>query len=435
MDRRLYEHPHRRFQRGAPITIEFEGSTYRAFDGEPIAVALFASGVDVLSRSIKYHRPRAFFCLGGHCNGCLLRAGGLPNVRACVSPATDGLVCEAQNAFPSSDLDLLGAVDWLFPKGMDHHTLMTGSKVLNSVMQKIVRQLSGLGEKPTTVVMDFPDVVSRTVDVLVVGGGPSGLAAATAAARRGARTMLVDDGDRPGGSLLGDPRSGPAAAEKVTHSAVRAGVEIVSRATALSWYPEDDGGLLAVATPRALLRLRAARYIYATGAYEANALFEDNDRPGIFAARAVGKLVVRYGVKPGSHVVVHGDAPHAAPLAAELTALGIDTTHLDGVNDRIVRARGTGWVTGVDVVSATSKKKRRIACDAVAIATLPSPASEAPRSHGARVALDPARGGYAVVVDEAGRTSVPGVFACGDVTGFVGPDAAAAHGAIVGGLP
>jgi sarcosine oxidase, subunit alpha len=433
MDRRIYDHPHRRFERGAPVAIEFEGATYRAYEGEPVAVALFAAGVNVLSRSIKYHRPRAFFCLAGHCNGCLMRVAGLPNVRACVAPASEGLICHGQNAFPASDLDLLGAVDWLFPKGMDHHTLMTGSKVLNTVMQKVVRQLSGLGTLPERAAPSFPDVVEREVDVLVVGGGPAGLAAAAAAARAGATTLCVDENDLPGGSLLAEPGQGPAAAAIQATEAAAAGAEILSSAVALSWFPEDAGGLLAVATPERLHRLRARRYVYATGAYEANALFQDNDRPGVFAARAVGRLAGRWGVKPGNQVVVLGASEYAAALAAELAALDVETARVDGVNERIVRARGRTWITAVDVVD-TAGRKRRIACDALAVATTPSPASEAPRSHGAATRLDPAAGGFAVVVDETGHTNVPGVLACGDVTGFVGPARATAHGARVGAI-
>jgi sarcosine oxidase subunit alpha len=128
VDRRI------KLARGAPVAIEFDGETHRAYAGEPLAVALFANGVQVLSRSIKYHRPRAFFCLSGHCGACLLRVDGLPNIRACRVPCRDGLVARGQNAFPASDLDVLGAVDWMFPKGMDHHTLMTRFTIFDPVM-------------------------------------------------------------------------------------------------------------------------------------------------------------------------------------------------------------------------------------------------------------------------------------------------------------
>jgi sarcosine oxidase subunit alpha len=151
----------------------------------------------------------------------------------------------------------------------------------------------------------------------------------------------------------------------------------------------------------------------------------------VFAARAVGRLAVRYGVRPGARVVVLGGDAYAQALSAELTALGVDTTLVDGTRVKPVRARGRTWVESLEVVDAEGKRKK-LPCDAIAVAALPSPASEAPRQHGARVELVPALGGFAVVVDDDGRTSTPGVFACGDVAGFVGPDKATAQGERVG---
>src|SRR5687768_10255842 len=110
--------------RGRAITVELDGAPVRAYEGEPLAVALFASGVRLLARSPKYHRPRGLFCAAGHCGSCLMRVDGRPNVRSCVLPVHEGMTCERQNAFPDVDLDLLRAADWLFPGGMDHHRLM-----------------------------------------------------------------------------------------------------------------------------------------------------------------------------------------------------------------------------------------------------------------------------------------------------------------------
>ena len=432
MDLRIYDHPHRKFTRGEPITIEFEKQTYRAFAGEPIAVALFAAGVRVLSRSLKYHRPRTFFCLSGHCNGCLVRADGLPSVRGCMEACHEAQEIEGQNAFPSSDLDVLGAVDWMFPHGMDHHTLMTKSpRLVHSVMQKMVRQLSGLGLPPAHAATELPVPESIDVAVVVVGAGPAGRAAATAAASAGARTLCVDEHDEAGGSLVVDPRFGPAEAARRTAAARAAGVDLRLRAPTVAWFPEDEGGLLAVATPERLLRVRARRYVYATGAYDVNAPFEDNDRPGVFAARAVGRLAVRYGVRPGVRLVVVGGGPYASALTTELIALGVDATQVDGTRVKPVRARGRTWVDALEVVDEKGKHKK-LPCDAIAVAALPSPASEAPRQHGARVELVEPKGGFAVLVDDDGRTTVQNVFACGDVAGFVGPDKASAQGERVG---
>lgn len=107
-------------RRETPVQLRLDGDPVRGYANESVAVGLYASGHRVLSRSIKYHRPRAFFCLEGHCGGCLMRIDGVPNQRACQQPCREGLRLEPQNAYPSADLDVLEAVDWLFPGGMNH---------------------------------------------------------------------------------------------------------------------------------------------------------------------------------------------------------------------------------------------------------------------------------------------------------------------------
>jgi NADPH-dependent 2,4-dienoyl-CoA reductase/sulfur reductase-like enzyme len=437
MTRRLPD-PDQAPLRGGPLEIVFAGERVRAFEGESVAAALFASGTRVLSRSLKYHRPRSFFCMSGHCGGCLVRIDGVPNLRACQTPCSPGLEVAAQNAYPSADIDLLEAVDWFFPRGMNHHTLMTGSKVLNAVANKVVRQLSGLGELPDRAAEAPPPVRAASPDVVVVGGGPAGLAAATAAARRGARTLLVDEQPITGGSLLVDPRHGGGVAAKRVAAARAAGVEILAGGTAIAYFPEDDGGVLAVATAHGLLRITARCHVYATGGYPVNLLFGNNDRPGVLAARAVGRLLVQHGVLAGERIVVVGSGGHeeaavgyVAALCRALSTAGAEVVAIDQVGTRVLQARGRNWVKAVDV-RGPDGKERRIDCDAVAVAAVPAPASEAPRQHGCAVELDPARGGFRVVVHADGRTSVDGVLACGDVCGYVGPDAAARHGERVG---
>jgi sarcosine oxidase subunit alpha len=415
-------------QRGAAVDLRFEGHAVRGFAGESVASALFASGSRVLSRSLKYHRPRTFFCMEGHCGGCLVRADGVPNIRSCVTPCAPGTEIEGQNAYPSPELDLFGAVDFLFPRGMDHHTLMTGSSILNNLASKVVRQLSGLGKLPSHVATDLPPVRSMKIDVAVIGGGPAGLAAATAAAKGGAQTILIDDQLRLGGSMLADPRFGVAIADGNVRAALNAGVTAFTNSTAIAYFPEDDGGLLAIATPDGLVRLQAKRWVWATGGYSTNLLFHDNDRPGVLAARGVGRLLVQHAVLAGERVCVivgPGIGEYADALAGALRAAGAEVTLVP--HDDVERARGRSWVTAVECAS-----RRRVDCDVVAVAALPAPASEGPRQQGCQTVLDPQRGGFRVVVDRDGHTSAPGVLACGDVCGYIGPGGAAKDGARVG---
>ena len=267
-------------------------------------MALHAAGVDTLARSSKYHRARGFFCLTGHCASCALRIDGRPNQRACVVPARDGLACARQNAFPSVDLDLLGAADWLFPEGMDHHTMMTANRPANALFLKVVREMGGSGKLPDRAPARPATVEDIVLDVCVVGGGPAGLTAARAAAEAtpGGRITLYDEQSLPGGSLLAE-KAGVARATELAAAARAAGARLVAGATAIAYYPEDEGadggrGVLAVTTAAGLLRVRARRIIYATGGYDQNLPFPGNDRPGVIAARACGRLVHRWGSGP-----------------------------------------------------------------------------------------------------------------------------------------
>jgi sarcosine oxidase, subunit alpha len=413
--------------RGNAVEIRIGDTTLRAFEGESIAAAALASSTRVLSRSLKYHRPRTFFCLEGHCSGCLVRLGGVPNLRACQAPCVNGAEATGQNAFPSTEVDLLGAVDFLFSRGLDHHTLMTGSSVLNKLANKVVRQLSGLGKLPDAPAADWPEAANRTVDVCVIGGGAAGLAAATACAAHGRSTLLIDDQLRPGGSLRADPRTGRDHAEARWLAARDAGVDVLARATAIGFFPEDEHGTLAVSAPDRLHRVHARAWIWATGGYAVNLPIADNDRPGVIAARAVGRLLVEHGILAGDRVCIveaPGVAGDAEALARALADAGADVTRLPVAE--VHGVRGRSWASGID------SARGRVDCDVVAVAAVPSPASEGARQQGCKVVLDPDAGGFRVVVDDVGRTTTPSVWACGDVTGFMGCTRAAADGARVG---
>jgi sarcosine oxidase subunit alpha len=491
--------------RGQPCTIEHDGQELPAVEGEPLAVALFAGGVRVLARSPKFHRPRGAFCFDGHCGSCLLRVDGKPNVRACMVPVRPGLVCSGQNAFPSTDLDALALADWFFPGGMDHHTLMTGHRLANAFLVKLVRQMGGAGT--------LPDVAAgprgrsrrartRVVDVVVVGAGPAGLSAATAlvgpdaagrlAAASGGQiaatppppsVLVVDEQLELGGSWRAEP-DGQARALALAADLRARGVEILTRTTAIAYYPEDRAedrpedrlqdprdrpverpsstgvdlahrpggpaedqeappGLLAVVSAtEGLLEISARRFLYATGAYDQSLPFPDSDRPGILSARACGRLAFRHGVRPGGRIAIVGDDPQGDRLATDLVAAGLPAQDIERIADhRSIEAvhganRLRAIVVGGHREAGGARAARRLGVDVLAVAAQPAPASELPRQHGAEVIFSIERegsgGGFATTVDAQFRTTAPGVYACGDVTGYVGPERAARAGQAAG---
>lgn len=414
--------------RGDAVELSIAGTTVRGFQGESLATAAWAQGVRTLSRSIKYHRPRGAFCLEGHCGGCLMRVGGIPNLRTCQVPCRSGALAEAQNAFPSAEVDVLGAFDLVFARGMDHHTLATSSSLVNAVARRVVRQLSGLGTLPELANTHTPAVDERRVEVAVIGGGAAGLAAAAAAARAGASTLLLDDQLALGGSLRADPEHGPAVAQRAIEAALAAGATLLPRTTAIGYFPEDAGGVLVAVGEERAYRVVAEHWIWATGGYPVNLPLGDNDRPGVLALRAGLRLLVDHGVVAGDSIIIVADPAmqtEAERAAAAFERAGAAVRLVASPQARAVVYRGE--LRALELVDGTALEG-----DCVLVAAVPSPASEGPRQMGCAVTLSAARGGFAVDIDAQGRTSSQRVWACGDVCGYRGAAAALTHGAAVG---
>lgn len=167
-------------------------------------------------------------------------------------------------------------------------------------------------------------------------------------------------------------------------------MEILAESCAIAHIPEERD-CTAVVTPERLLRIRARATVHATGSYAQNALFENNDRPGVVAMRAAGLLLLEHGISPAESVCLVGVNEAADALAERLRAAGCQVTHIDNQLDTIVAALGGQYVTGA--VLQTAERERELSCELIVIATTPSPASELARQQNAPVVFDRAAGG------------------------------------------
>jgi sarcosine oxidase, subunit alpha len=405
-------------------TITLDGERIPARTGEPLASALLAAGRLVVSRSSKYHRPRGAFCLAGSCGTCLVRADGVPNRRACRTPCAQDLAVETQNAFPGARRDVLGILDAITPHGLDHHHLATWSALANRAAVSVARRLAGLGHLPSAPAALAARAAGREAaaeerfDALVVGAGPAGLAAAEALAEAGRRVLLAEQEAASGGrlrcrlGLAGEPDLSWAV--RVEARVRAAGGEVARGTSALGlWH---DGGApiaaLAVDGPPPRLRLaRPGRIVLCTGGYPRPLAIPGGDRPGVFGGRGLAAALAEHGVLPGLRIAVVGPGEEAEALGAAFARAGARV-------ERAASAEG-GSVRGHARVRALELPDRRIRCDAVAVASAPVPASELARELGAEIDLDAASSGFAVRASPGGATSVPGLFAAGEVAGAV----------------
>lgn len=323
-----------------PVGFTFDGHRYQGVAGDTVASALLANGVHLMGRSFKYHRPRGPVSAGSEEPNALVgtrRGPGRfePNTRATVQEIWDGLEVTSQNRFPSLKFDL-GAVNdagyMLFSAGFYYKTFMWPRGFWDKVYEPFIRRAAGLGVSPTE---EDPDTyASRNLhcDVLIVGGGPAGLAAARAAAVEGLRVVLVDENAEAGGTLLSEPHlqiEGRPAWDWLADelAALKAlGVRIMTRTTAIGYYHQNLVGLvekltdhlpsLPADTPRERLwRVRARWVVLAQGAIEKPLVFNGNDRPGVMLAGAAQTYLNRYGVRVGDRPVVltsHDSAWYAA---------------------------------------------------------------------------------------------------------------------------
>ena len=341
-----------RINRAIPLTFTFNGRTYQGYQGDTLASALLANGVRFVARSWKYHRPRGVMTAGVEEPNAIVQlesgAYTVPNARATEIELYQGLVARSVNAEPSLENERLAInqkIARFIPAGFYYKTFMWPRKWWPKYEEKI-REAAGLGKAPDTRDADRYDKCFAHCDVLVVGGGPAGLAAAHAAGSAGARVILVDDQRELGGSLLScraqiDGKSAMQWVEKIEHALSQMpDVKILSRSTAFGY---QDHNLVTVVqrltdhlpvsmrkgTRELVWKVRAKRVILATGAHERPLVFGNNDLPGIMLASAVSTYIQRYGVLPGREAVVFTNNDDGYQSALDLKACGAKVTVVD----------------------------------------------------------------------------------------------------------
>ncbi len=206
-----------RIDRTREIRFRFDDAALTGHPGDTLASALLANGIHLVGRSFKYHRPRGIMTAGSEEPNALVQLmpgtpRTEPNCRATVVELKQGLEAKSQNCWPSRQIDVGRVNDLLsplFPAGFYYKTFMWPKSFWRSVYEPRIRKIAGLGEAPTTADPDRYLHRHAHCDVLVVGGGPAGIAAAR---RSGPCRQARHPGGRAERARRRPPGGAPAAA-------------------------------------------------------------------------------------------------------------------------------------------------------------------------------------------------------------------------------
>lgn len=353
-----------RINRDKPLSFTFNGKTYQGYEGDTLASALLANGVHLTARSFKYHRPRGIVSAGPEEPGTLVELTGEDasgNRPVTTIPLKANLSAKSVNCWPSPQIDL-GGINQLFsrfiPAGFYYKTFKWPDW---HVYEPSIRRAAGLAAAPGHPPANgHYETRNAHTDVLIVGAGPAGLAAAQAAAKTGARVILLDEGSEAGGWLLARrDQTGVDWVSEARH-ALAAEANVLHLQNTTAWaYREHN---MIIATEKApqdnpsiierTWRIRAGRVILATGAIERTMVFPGNDRPGVMLSGAVQTYLNRFGVVPGRKVAFFTNNNSAYEVAADLATKGVEIVAiLDSRSD--VPPEALALVEGLPVKQAT----------------------------------------------------------------------------------
>ena len=307
-------------------------------------------------------------------------------------------------------------------------------------------------------------------DVVIVGAGPAGLSAAIEAAKNGMKVVVFDENSKPGGQLFKQIHKffgskehkakirGFKIGEELLKEAYDLGVEVVLNAIVLSLHGEKE---LTVKVNDEVRHVKGDAVIIATGASENMVTFRGWTLPGVIGAGAAQTMMNLNKVRPGNKILMLGSGNVGLVVSFQLMQAGCEVVGLVDAAPRIggygvhaakvartgvpfylshtiVEAEGTDYVTGVTIAQVDEKfqfipgTEKHFDVDTICLAVGLSPMSQLLKNAGCKIVEDPKRGGVVPEVDELGMTSIPGVFAAGDVSGIEEASSAMIEGRISG---
>jgi len=314
-----------------PVSFTFDGKAYSGFQGDVISSALAASDQWVISRSFKYHRPRGTFSLAGHDANSIVQIGDEPNIYADLRNVEAGMKVQPVNCFGSLKrdwLELLDRVGKFLPVGFYYRSFFKPRGAWR-FWEPIIRRMAGLGTVNLNTPHGYYDKEYGFYDVVVVGGGQTGMAAAIEAVKQDKSVLIVDEAPHLGGSLNyqrldGDGVRAKQMRDELTMEISKLdSIKVMTSTSATGLFTD---GWVAITTEKRLYKVRGNSVVIAAGAVEQPAVFRHNDRPGIMLGSAAQRLMRLYGVKPGKRGVILTANDDGYGVALDCLDAGIDVT-------------------------------------------------------------------------------------------------------------
>lgn len=318
--------------------------------------------------------------------------------------------------------------------------------------------------------MQEKEISMKRYDLIIVGAGPSGLSAGIEAAKRGLRVVIFDENEKPGGQLFKQIHKffgskehrakvrGFVIGQQLLDEAAEAGVEVVLNATVIGLYQDKE---VVVKRGDEIEHFKGNAVIIATGAAENMVTFPGWTLPGVIGAGAAQTMMNLHGVLPGKKVLMLGSGNVGLVVSFQLEQCGCEVVALVDAAPRvggygvhaakvartgvpfylshtIVKAEGEECVTGVTIAEVDSKfqfipgTEKHFDVDTICLAVGLSPMSQLLKMAGCKMEDNPKRGGQVPICDEYGRTSLPGVFVAGDVSGIEEASSAMIEGRMAG---
>lgn len=442
--------------------LSYRGKTYQGVAGDTVATALFANGVRIFARSLKYHRPRGLYSLDGECSNTCMEVDGIPNVRAENTPLKDGMVVKAQNVKGSAELDWLAFIDkldWLMPAGFYYKT-MHKPAAMWPVAMKQIRKAAGLGVISAEHRMKGRyDEIFLKAEITVIGGGAAGMTAALAAAESGLRVVLLEARPNLGGCYdyrvtLSEGQPLFARARELAAQVERTpNIRVFKHTAMVGAYTNNlitafQVGNTGDAFTERYIEVRSESVVVATGCIERPLIFDHNERPGVMQVSCAHRLARTYGLLPGTSAVFCVGHDLGLEAAIDLFDLGLKIGCVadireDGQDPELLLALAErsipvlkGWVAAeahggkqvkkVTLATLDGTIKRQLPCDLIVASAGLTPVIGPLILAGAKISYD-SHTGYFLA------TGLPEkMFPAGRITGVNVPRAIESSGRMAG---